>query len=63
MTFSIPYYRPTAPEFPARLPVEPAADAPWHQWIFKAPPLQVHPPRVDVREIGAALTGRAEPAR
>jgi hypothetical protein len=51
MTLPIPSFCPTAPEASALSRMEAFGGASWNRWIFKAPPLRVDPPEVDLREL------------
>lgn len=49
MILPISHFSSRAPEAPAVTRVEPSADERWNRWVFKAPPLAVRTPTIDLR--------------
>ncbi|HEY3758104.1 MAG TPA: hypothetical protein VGL42_18260 [Opitutaceae bacterium] len=51
MTLPIPSFCPTGFEASASSRKVAFGEASWNRWIFKAPPLRIDPPEVDLREL------------
>jgi hypothetical protein len=64
MHLPIPNLQPErSPEPPAMVHVVSREDVLWNRWVFKAPPLEVTPPKVDAKAIAEEFRRSARGTR